>query len=85
MFTYIPDSADSDLTSYITSNVMKCLLRSQFFQRLDDLLCPEGSANNRELCAGDYRLATTALQDTGFDSADLEDIFNVLKYAGRML
>jgi len=76
------DSADSELTSSITADVMTCLRRSQLFDRLDDLLCPKASANKRELCAGDYRLATMVLEDTGFDSTDLEDIFNVLKSHG---
>lgn len=56
--------------------------RSQFFERLDDLLCPKAAASTRELCAGDYRLGTAILQDTGFDSTDLQDIFNVLKSQG---
>ena len=82
MFTCMPDSADPDLTSSIASDVMACIRRSQFFERLDDLLCPEASANNRGLCAGDYRLATSVLRNKGFDSTDLEDIFNVLKSQG---
>ena len=76
------DGADSDLISSITPDVMTCLRRAQFFERLDDLLSPEASTNKQAFCAGDYRIATAVLEDTGFDSNELEDIFNVLKSQG---
>jgi hypothetical protein len=82
MFTRMADGADSDLIASITPDVMTCLRRSQFFERLDDLLCPKVGAGQRASCAGDYRIATTVLEDTGFDSTELEDIFNVLKSQG---
>jgi hypothetical protein len=71
-----------DFTSSITPDVMTCLHRSEFFQRLDDLLCPTTSDHVREVCRGDYRLATTLLEGSGFDSTDLEDIFDVLRSQG---
>jgi hypothetical protein len=82
MFTRMAGGADSDLISSITPDVMTCLRRSQFFERLDDLLCPKASASKQESCAGDYTIAATVLEDTGFDSTELEDIFNVLKSKG---
>jgi hypothetical protein len=82
MFTRMADGADSDLISSITPDVMACLLRLQFFERLDELLCPQTSASKQAFCAGDYRIATTVLEDTGFGSTELEDIFSVLKSQG---
>ena len=83
MVTPMDQGRDSDdfITS-ITPDVMTCLHRSHFFERLDDLLCPKTSDDVREVCRGDYRLATTVLEDSGFDSADLEDIFDVLRWQG---
>jgi hypothetical protein len=76
------DRADSDLIASITPDVMKCLRRSQFFERLDDLVCPKTADGERTFCGGDYRIAKTVLADTCFDSTELEDIFNVLKSQG---
>jgi hypothetical protein len=81
MFTRMAD-ADSDLISSITPDVMTCLRHSQFFERLDDLLRPKASASKQAFCAGDYRIATMVLEDAGFDTTELEDIFNVLKSQG---
>jgi hypothetical protein len=82
MFTRMDDGADSDLISSITPDVMTCLRRAQFFERLDDLLSPEASTKKQAFCDGDYQIATRVLEDTGFDSSEFEDIFNVLTSQG---
>lgn len=76
------DATDSDLISSITPDVMTCLRRSQFFERLDDLLSPKASWDTREVCDGDYRLTKRVLEAVGFKPEDLDDIFNVLKSQG---
>lgn len=76
------DATDSDLISSITADVMTCLRRSQFFERPDDLLCPNAEGEAREVCAGDYTLAKRVLQAGCFDLADWDDIFNVLRTQG---
>jgi len=75
------DGTELELISSITADVMTCLRRSQFFERLDDLLCPNAGGAG-ELCAGDYTLAKRVLQAGAFDSADWDDIFNVLRTQG---
>jgi hypothetical protein len=82
MFTRMADGADSDLIASITPDVMTYLRRSQFFERLDDLMCPKEGDGELTFCGGDYKIATTVLEDTGFDSTELPDIFNVLKFQG---
>lgn len=47
---------DDELTASIAPDVMRCLLRAQFFQKLDDLLRPNDDSSQREGCRGDYRL-----------------------------
>jgi len=73
---------DSDLISSITPDVMTCLHRSLFFERLDDLLCPKEESNERAFCAGNYRISERVLEESGFDSGDWKDIFCVLKAQG---
>jgi hypothetical protein len=79
MVTAMDDGTDSELISSITADVMTCLRRSQFFERVDDLLCPNAGGEAREVCAGDYTLAKRVLQAGGYESADWDDIFNVLR------
>lgn len=82
MFTRMDGGADSDLISSIASDVMTCLRRSLFFERLDDVLCPKEESGEREVCAGNYRISERVLEASGFDSGDCEDIFNVLRAQG---
>lgn len=73
---------DSDLISSITPDVMTCLRRSLFFERLDDLMCPKEGSNQREICSGNYRISERVLEASGFDSGDSNDIFSVLNALG---
>jgi hypothetical protein len=82
MVTRMDDGTDSDLISSITPDVMACLRRSHFFERLDDLLCPQGTLTAREVCGGNYKLSKSVLEVAGFDSVDLEDILSVLRSQG---
>lgn len=82
MVTRMADGADSDLIESITPDVMTCLRRSHFFERLDDLLCPQEDPRHPEVCSGDFKLSHRMLETEGFDSADLDDIFNVLRAQG---
>lgn len=76
------DSADSEQVNLITPDVMTCLRRSFFFERLDDLLSPKEDSHQRDVCAGNYKLSKRILETSGFDSDDLQDIFNVLRAQG---
>jgi len=82
MVSPMDDGIDSDLILSITPDLMACLRRSHFFERLDGLLCPERGLQAREVCGGNYKLSKSILEVAGFDSADLEDVFNVLRSQG---
>ena len=75
MVTRMDGGADSDLISSITPDVMTCLRRSLFFERLDDLLSPREDSHQRYVCGGNYELSKRVLETLGFDSDDLRDIF----------
>src|SRR5436305_1371444 len=42
--------SDDDLIAAITPDVMACLHRAKFFEKLDDLFCPEESSRLRAKC-----------------------------------
>ena len=66
---------DSDLIASIAPDVMTCLRRSHFFERLDDLLCPKGDSGQRQVCEGNCKISKRILEAAGFDSDDLRDMF----------
>ena len=75
------DDSHNDLISSITPDVMASLMRSQFFERLDDLLCPRDGSSPRE-CSGDYRLSEPILRDAGHDPEAVQEVFDVLLSQG---
>ncbi len=76
------DESDSEFIASITPDVMTCLERANFFSKLDDLLSPTFDSSVAESCSGTYKLSETILQAAGFDAADMEDIFDVLRSRG---
>jgi hypothetical protein len=74
--------ADDELITSITPDVMKSLVGSGFFLKLDELFCPTDGSPQHEICHGDYRLAEALLSASGFDLSELEDIFGVLRARG---
>jgi hypothetical protein len=76
------NGTDPELIASITPDVMRCLRRALFFEQLDDLLYPKDDLHSREVCAGNYALSERVLKASGFDSDDVQDIFNVLKAQG---
>ena len=73
---------DDELISSIAADVMKCLVRSGFFEKLDDLICPKDNSHLRSTCGGDYKLSESILLALGFSRTDLADIFGVLSSKG---
>ena len=66
MVARMDDGTDSDLISSITPDVMASLRRSHFFEQLDDLLCPQGQLEAREVCGGNYKLSKSVFGGRGF-------------------
>jgi hypothetical protein len=79
-----PDSerADNELIASITPDVMRCLAGCNFFEELDNHLCPSDKSSSRECCRRDHAIAESILRSHQFDEADRADIFNVLRAQG---
>ena len=76
------EPADDDLVSSIAPDVMNCLVRSEYFEKLDDLLSPEGDSSPPQSCDGTYKLSESVLLACGFVRNDLDDVFAVLQSKG---
>lgn len=74
--------ANSDLIASITPDVMTCLRRSEFFERLDDVLSPRGDSGQREVCGGDHTISKRILEAAGFNLDDMGDILAVIRAQG---
>ena len=63
---------------------MKYLSGSGYFEKLDNLLCPEDSSTLAQNCDGTYNLSKSILlaSDSELDRDALDDIFAVLKSKG---
>ena len=75
-------ASDDDLISSIAPDVMKCLGRCDYFEKLDGLLSPEDNSIPAQGCVGTYKHSESILVATGFERAELDDIFAVLKSKG---
>jgi hypothetical protein len=82
IFTCMQADPDDDLINLITLDVMKCLDYEDFFEKLDDLLCPKDRSRIREMCGGGFKLSESILQAAGFDTSELTDILSVLRSKG---
>jgi hypothetical protein len=78
MFGDVEADVANKLIPSIAPDVVKCLIRSSFFQKFDDLICPKDNLHSRRTCGGDYKLSESILLKSGFERRDLDDIFEVL-------
>jgi uncharacterized protein DUF2695 len=82
MFTRMESPSDDDLIPSIALDVMRCLERCGFFEKLDGLLSPDDNSITPQGCDGTYKLSEPILVAAGFDRAELDDIFAVLHSKG---
>jgi hypothetical protein len=82
MFARMEPDSDDELISSIAPDVMTCLGRCSYFEKLDELLSPEDNSTSVEKCDGSFRLSETILLAAGFDRAEFVDIFAVLHSKG---
>jgi len=82
MFDHMETDADNKFIDSIAPDVMSCLVRSRFFEKLDDLLCPSDDSGKSSGCRGDYRLAESVLLESGFKLTDLNEVYGVLHSKG---
>lgn len=73
---------NDELTASIVPDVMRCLIRARFFEKLDDVLCPINDSSQPQHCRGDYSLAESVLLASEFERDDLADIYGVLRSKG---
>ena len=82
MLARMESASDGDLISSIAPDVMKCLARCGFFEKLDGLLSPEDNSSPSQNCDGTYNLSVLILLGAGFERHDIGDIFAVLRSKG---
>jgi len=77
-------SPDDESISSIAPDVMKYLLGSGYFEKLENLLCPEDNSPPSQHCDGTYKLSKSSLlaKDSELDRNVLDDVFAVLKSKG---
>ena len=73
---------DDELVSSIAADVMMCLTRSAYFEKLDDLLSPDESSTAAQTCDGTFKLSGSLLLASGLVRDDFDDIFAVLQSRG---
>ena len=82
MFSRMEPDSDDELICSIAPDVMMCLGRCGFFEKLDGLLSPEANSIPAQGCDGTYKLSQSILIAARFERAELEDIFAVLQSKG---
>lgn len=82
MFASMESDSDDELISSIAPDVMKCLGRCSYFEKLDELLSPEGNSTPPQNCDGTFRLSESILLASGFERDALDDIIVVLQSKG---
>jgi len=82
MFARMEPDSDDELISSIAPDVMKCLGRCGFLEKLDGLLSPEDKSIPAQGCDGTYKLSESILIAARFERAELDDIFAVLRSKG---
>jgi Protein of unknown function (DUF2695) len=76
------DSEDG-YVEHIAPHVIRALEKLNFFERLDDHLCPSETPEKIVPCiAHSFAITTKILQDSGMDSDDIADVLAVLRSRG---
>jgi hypothetical protein len=76
------EKEDLELAQGIERYVLDALNRVQFFEKLDDLLCPSEPSLAAVNCIHDYRYSKSLLQETGYDEDEIVDIWCVMRSRG---
>jgi Protein of unknown function (DUF2695) len=75
------DPQDQELGDDIGPDVLKALNSRRFFERLEELVFPEGDSGVRK-CEHTFGGTDSILLELGFDEAEREDIIIVFKSLG---
>ena len=82
MFSRMEPDSDDELISSIAPDVMRCLGRCRYFEKLDEHLSPEDNSTPTEKYDGSFRWSETILLACGFDRHALDDIIALLNSKG---
>ena len=74
--------SEEDHIASMAPNVIAVLSAKGFFEALDEVLCPLEESKPVVPCRSNYENSERILTDLGFDAADVEDIFDVLRSRG---
>ena len=85
MFARMETGSGDELISSIAPDVMRCLGRCSYFEKLDEHLSPEDNSTPTEKYDGSFRWSETILLACGFDRHALDDIIALLHSQRRML
>ena len=70
MFARMKPDSNDELISSIAPDVMKCLGRCDFFEKLDSLLSPEDRSIPSTSCDGTFKLSESILVGAGFEGTE---------------
>lgn len=73
---------DDELINKIAPDVLRALANKQFFETLDDQMCPADPAQPRLRCSGTFATSTEIVTKCGFDQDAIADIIQVLASMG---
>jgi hypothetical protein len=76
------DFRTDEFVNDIAEDVLGVLRKERFFERLDDLFCPEESGQVRARCGHSFANSTAILCEAGMDSDDIDDVLAVLRSKG---
>ena len=80
----MPDEylSDEAFLKNISPFVLGVLKRDRFFERLDDLFCPEDISRQAVACNHTFERSLPILKDLGFDSEEIAEVIAVLRSNG---
>ena len=73
---------DEELINDITPDVMRILNKTGFFERLDNVMCPNEISTKPAQCWGDFRISKPILQQCTITEEEMFDVFHVLMLQG---
>jgi hypothetical protein len=76
------DFRTDEFVNDIAEDVLGVLRKERFFERLDDIFCPEESGQVRASCGQSFAHSTGILREAGMDSDDIDDVLAVLRSKG---
>ncbi len=71
-----------DARTEIPAAVRELLVKKNFFERLDDRLCPKDSSQSRTWCQGGFELAARILSEAGMKEEGIQQVLQAFVASG---